>query len=121
MRVYLRQARAHRRGIHHVVDSLSCQWLAAFTDKQPRQLAIAGLKVALDGSELIAGYRLFDGQTVLKTSHPQARSFRIDVFDLDRYRLANTQTVAKHHQHNEVIADAMTTFLIGLGCIYPLS
>jgi hypothetical protein len=70
--------------------------------------------MALDRAKFIARDRLFDGQTVLEAPNPEACLIKFEVVAAQADRLADTQPMAVHHEHQQVIADAVSPSLGGL-------
>jgi hypothetical protein len=87
---------------------------APFGDEEPEQSVRTNGQKALDRAEFIPGDWLFDGQPVLETPNPEACLIEVDVIAANPDRLADGQPMALHHQHQQVIADAVASPLGGL-------
>ena len=93
-----------------VPDGLTGERLAALGDEEPRQMIAARGRPAFDATQFIAGYRMFDGQSVLEARDPDAGLFQVHIFAAQRDCLADAQTVAVHHLDEQVVAAALTGF-----------
>ena len=82
---------------------------SALRDKQPGQIVIAAYQKFADGTEFVTGYWMLDGQRSFQPLDPKPRLLQIDMLTPQTYRLADPQTVAIHHQHQQVVAHAMTS------------
>src|SRR5208337_1719072 len=97
-----------------VVHGLACERLLALRDEQPGQRIRPDSKIALDGSKLVAGDRMLDSQPILEPPHPKPRVVEVDLVTAQADRLADAQTVTKHHENEEMIADSMAPVLGGV-------
>ena len=88
-------------------------WLRSDTKSQGRR-SERGCQIALDRAKFITRDRLFDGESVLEAPNPEAGLIEVDVVAAQADRLADAQAVAVHHQHQQVIADAVSPPLGGL-------
>jgi hypothetical protein len=114
VRMHRRQAGTSRRSRDQVIDRLAGQCLAAFGDEEPGESVRSSGQVTFDRAEFVTRDRLFDGQPVLETSDPETGLVEVDVVAAQAGRLADAQAVAVHHQHEQVIADAVSPSLGGL-------
>ena len=114
VRMDRRQSGARRRGRDQVIDGLTGERLAALGDEEPGESVRTGCQIAFDRAEFITRDRLFDGQPVLETPNPEAGLIEVDVVSPQADRLADAQAMAVHHQHQQVIADAVSPPLGGL-------
>jgi hypothetical protein len=56
---------------HDVVDGLAGQLGLTLREEQPGQIVLAGGQVAFDGAQLVARYRVLDGQRALERLRPK--------------------------------------------------
>jgi hypothetical protein len=109
-----RKAGAGRRGRDQVVDRLAGQRLGAFGDEEPREAVRSGGQVAFDRAEFVTRDRLLDGKAVLETPDPEAGLVEVNVVAAQTDRLADAQAMAVRHQHEQMIANAVSSPLGGL-------
>jgi hypothetical protein len=57
---------------------------------------------------------MLDGQPTLEPSHPEPRMIEIDLIAAQADRLADPQTMAVHHQDQQIIANALPALLGGI-------
>jgi hypothetical protein len=103
----VRQPGARGRGGDQIVDGLPGERLVALRHKQPGQTVATGREIALDGPQFVASDRVLDGEAVLEPSHPEPRLVEVDLVAAQADRLTDAQAVAVHHQHQQVVADAV--------------
>jgi hypothetical protein len=97
-----------------VVHGLACERLLALRDEEPGQCIRPDSKIALDGSKLVAGDRMLDRQPILEPSYPKTRVVEVDLVTAEADRLADAQSVTKHRQNEQMIADSMAPVLGGV-------
>jgi len=114
VRVHGRQRGPFRGHGDEVVHGLARERLPALRDEEPGQRIRSDAKIALDGSKLVAGDGMLDRQTVFEPSYPEPRMVEVDLVTAQTDRLADAQTMTKHCENKEVIADAMSAVL---GCV----
>jgi hypothetical protein len=67
--------------------------------------------MSFDRAQLVAGNRLLDRQRVLQSAHPHARLGEVHLVAAQPDRLAHPKPVPVHHQHQQMIARAMSPAL----------
>ena len=107
------QAGARRSRTNDVVHRLPGERLAALGEEKPWQMVTARSQPASDGAQLVAGDGLLDRETILEPFDPDSRPLQVHLVPTKRDRLADAQTMAVHHQDQQVIADAVATFASG--------
>ena len=65
-------------------------------------------------TQLVARYRVLDGQRALESFHPDAGALNVQLISAHSNGFGDSQAVPVVHQQQHVIADAMPTFLGGL-------
>ncbi len=108
------QSGVRRPGRDQVIDGLACTRLAALGYEKPGKAVGARCQIALDRAKFVTRDRLFDGESVLEAPNPEAGLIEVDVVAAQADRLADAQAVAVHHQHQQVISDAVSPPLGGL-------
>jgi hypothetical protein len=68
----------------------------------------------LDRSQFVAGDRLFNGQAILQAPHPEPSPIKIHLVTTQVDRFTDPKAVAIHHQHQQMITDAVPTIFGGV-------
>src|SRR3954451_20968136 len=114
MRMHRRQFGPFSGHSDEVIHGLPCEGLLALGQEKPRERVGPRAEIALEGPELITGERVLDRQPILKPSDPEPRVVEVDFVTAEADRLADTQTVTKHHEDQEMIPDSMPSVLGGV-------
>jgi hypothetical protein len=114
MRVHWRQLGPFSGHSGKVIHGLPCEGLLALGQEKPRERIGPSAEIALERSELVTGDRVLDRQPILKPSDPEPRVVEVDFVTAETDRLADTQTVPKHHEDQEMIPDPVPSGLGGI-------
>ena len=99
---------------HQVVDGALGQLRPALGDEQPGKPILPRRQVALDGAQLVAGDGMLNRQAILGAAHPHPRLLQVQIVSSEAHRFADPQAVAVHHQHEQVVANAVPALLRGV-------
>nr|WP_239992185.1 hypothetical protein [Rhodopila globiformis] len=114
MRVHRHQLGPPSGHSDEVIHGLPCEGLLALGQEKPRERIGPSAEIALEGSELVTGDRVLDGQPILEPLDPEPRVVEVDFVTAEADRLADTQTVTKHHEDQEMIPDPVPSGLGGV-------
>ncbi len=114
VRVDRRQPGPFRGHGDEIIHGLARERLRALRHEEPGQRIRADGQISFDGAQLIAGDRMLDRQPVLEPADPQPRVVEVDLVAAQADRLADAQTMTKHRQNEQVIADPVAAGLGGV-------
>jgi hypothetical protein len=109
VRVHMGEIGPSCRHCDNPVHGLPGQGMAPFGDEQPGEVILAQGEPATKGAQFVAGDRLLDGQAILEPGNPKPGLGKVDIVTAQRNGFRHPEAVPIHHEHQEVIADAVTT------------